>query len=94
VAEIVAGLHEGFVDASGRRPRFHALGLGTPILVVLLAALGDGVTYTATDSTAPIVDGWSAPTISLYVDDPAPLKYKAHRIAQHWLAEDKPWRCP
>lgn len=93
---IVAGLHEGFVEAAGRRPCFHALGVGTPILLPLLAALGDGRTCTASDSTAPIVDGWSGPTISVYVDDPAPLKYKAHRIAQAWLADGIPWgcRCP
>ncbi|MBA3459368.1 MAG: hypothetical protein H0T46_05370 [Deltaproteobacteria bacterium] len=93
VAEIAAGLHEGCVTASGHRPCFHGLGAGTPILLPLLAALGDSTTYTATDSTAPIVDGWSGPTISLYVDEPAPLKYKAHRIAEVWLADDRPWEC-
>ena len=93
VAELVAGLHEGFVETAGRRPCFHGLGVGTPILLPLLAALGDGTTYTAIDSTAPIVDGWSGPTISVYVDDPAPLKYKAHRIVQAWLADGVPWHC-
>jgi hypothetical protein len=68
--------------------------MGTPILLPLLAALGDALTYTATDSTAPIVDGWSSPTISLYVDDPAPLKYKAHKIAETWLAGGRGWDCP
>lgn len=94
VAEIAAGLHEGFVEVCGRRPRFHALGAGTPILLPLLAALGDGATYTATDSTSPIVDGWSGPTISLYVDEPAPLKYKAYRLAEAWLSEGRAWDCP
>ncbi len=94
VAQIAAGLHEGFVKKAGRRPAFHALGAGSPILLPLLAALGDGKTYTATDSTAPIVDGWSGATISLYVSDPAPLKYKAYRIVEEWLANDRPWGCP
>ena len=94
VAQVAAGLHEGFVAASGRRPAFHALGAGSPILLPLLAALGDGTTYTATDSTAPIVDGWSGPTISLYVADPAPLKYKGYRIAEEWIANDRAWGCP
>lgn len=93
VAQIVSGLHEGFVEASGRRPAFHALGAGSPILLPLLAALGDGRTYTATDSTAPIIDGWSGPTISLYVDDPAPLKYKGHRIVEEWLRNGREWGC-
>ncbi len=94
VAQVVAGLHEGFATGSGRRPAFHALGAGSPILLPLLAALGDGATYTATDSTAPIVDGWSGPTISLYVDDPAPLKYKGYRIAEEWIANEREWGCP
>lgn len=93
VAQIAAGLHEGYVEASGRRPCFHALGVGTPILLPLLAALGDARTYTATDSTAPIADGWSAPTISLYVDEPAPLKLKAYRIVEKWLGNGYEWKC-
>lgn len=94
VAEIIAGLHEGHAETSGRRPSFHALGMGTPILLPLLAALGDDGTFTASDSTAPIVDGWSGPTISLYVDEPAPLKYKAHKIVEAWLKGGRGWDCP
>jgi hypothetical protein len=93
VVEIAAGLHLGYAEAQGRRPPFHALGVGSPILLPLLALFGDAETYTSTDSTAPIVDGWIAPTISLYVDEPAPFKYKAHRIAEYWLAEGDGWRC-
>lgn len=94
VAEILAGLHVGYVRATGRRPRFHALGLGTPVLLPLLAVLGDADTFTAADSTAPIVDAWMSPTVSLYVDDPAPLKLKAHKIAEFWLRDGVPWECP
>lgn len=94
VAEIAAGMHVGFVEACQRRPAFHALGAGSPILLPLLAALGDEQTYTSTDSTAPIVDGWSGPTTSLYVDDPAPLKLKAFRILEEWLVNDREWNCP
>lgn len=94
VAQIAAGLHEGFVKTARRRPAFHALGAGSPILLPLLAALGDGETYTATDSTSPIVDGWSGATISLYVSEPAPLKYKGYRIVEEWVANDRAWNCP
>jgi hypothetical protein len=91
--EIAAGLHLGFADATGRRPRFHALGAGTPILLPLLAVLGDRGTYTATDSTAPIKDAYSSATISLYIHRPAPLKLKAHVIVERWLDGGLPWDC-
>jgi hypothetical protein len=94
VAEIAAGFHLGFADATGRRPRFHSLGVGTPILLVLLAALGDSQTLLASDSTAPIVDAWLTPTVSLYVDEPATLKLKAYRIAEYWLSKGLSWDCP
>jgi hypothetical protein len=90
VMEVAAGLHLGYARASGRRPRFHALGVGTPILIPLLALLGDRDTYTATDSTAPIMDAYSSMTISLYVDEPAPMKLKTNRVAQNHL-ECGPW---
>lgn len=93
VLEIAAGFHIGYANATGRRPRFHALGAGSPILIPLLALLGDKGSYTSTDSTAPILDAWSSKTISLYVSEPAILKLKAHRVAEFWLAENKGWTC-
>ncbi|HLT36036.1 MAG TPA: hypothetical protein VK034_07115, partial [Enhygromyxa sp.] len=93
VIELAAGVLEGFRRAGRRRPAFHALGVGTPILLPLLSLLGAGEDYFATDSTAPIVDGWSSPTISLYVSEPAPIKYKAHRIAEVWLNGGRGWDC-
>jgi hypothetical protein len=94
VLEIAAGLHLGFVEATGRRPRFHALGAGTPIMLPLLAVLGDQGTYTATDSTAPIKAAILSAVISLYVDRPAPLKLKAYVIIERWLNGGFPWNCP
>ena len=93
VLEIAAGLHVGFHQATGRRPDFHALGAGSPILLPLLGLLSHDDVFTATDSTAPIVDGWSGATISLYVDDPAPLKLRPERIAQSWLEGGRGWDC-
>jgi hypothetical protein len=93
VLEIASGLHVGYAEATGRRPRFHALGAGSPILIPLLALLGDKNSYTAADSTAPILDAWSSKTISLYVKDPAIVKLKAHRIVEFWLADGKGWTC-
>ncbi|MFH1673881.1 MAG: hypothetical protein ABIF87_10735 [Pseudomonadota bacterium] len=94
IMEIVSGLHEGYVAATGRKPKFHALGVGTPILLPLIALMGDNNTYTSTDSTAPIKDAYASATICLYVTEPAPLKLKAHRIAEYWLSEGIEWRCP
>lgn len=93
VIEIAAGLSMGFAERTGRRPRLHALGVGTPILLPLLALLGDAGTHTATDSTAPIQDAWTSSTIAVYVDDPAPLKLRAHVIAQRWLEGRAVWTC-
>lgn len=93
VIEIAAGVIEGFHRVGRPRPAFHALGVGTPILLPLLSLLGQGEDYFATDSTAPIVDGWSSPTISLYVTDPAPLKYKADHIANAWIRGGRGWDC-
>ncbi|KIG11772.1 hypothetical protein DB30_02550 [Enhygromyxa salina] len=93
VIEISAGVLEGFRRVGRPRPAFHGLGVGTPILLPLLSLLGAGENYFATDSTAPIVDGWSSPTISLYVRDPAPLKYKAYRVASVWIQGGRGWDC-
>jgi hypothetical protein len=93
VAEVACGLHRGYADGAGARPRFHALGVGTPILLPLLSVLGDRGTFTAVDSTAPILDAWSSLTVSLYIDDPAPMKLKAHRIAEVWLSGGPSWSC-
>ncbi len=93
VIELSAGVLEGFRRAGRPRPAFHALGVGTPILLPLLSLLGTGERYFATDSTAPIVDGWSSPTISLYVTDPAPLKYKAYQVADSWIRGGRGWDC-
>ncbi len=93
VMEIAAGMFEGFASRAGRRPAFHALGLGTPILLPLLSLMGGHDDFVAADSTAPIVDGWTAATISLYIEHPAPMKLKAHRIIEYWLSEDLAWNC-
>jgi hypothetical protein len=93
VIEVAAGMHLGYTERAGARPRFHALGVGTPILLPLLSILGDRRTFTAVDSTAPILDAWSSLTVSLYVERPAPMKLKAHRIAEVWLSGGPGWTC-
>lgn len=92
VMEVIAGLHVGFASVTGVRPRLHVLGLGTPVLLPLLAMFSARRGFTACDSTAPIQDAWIAPTTSLYVATPAPLKYRATRIAEFWM-EGTPWGC-
>ncbi|WP_321991603.1 hypothetical protein [Marispirochaeta aestuarii] len=91
--EIATGLVKGYRDETGRNPNMHFLGAGTPIILPLLGLLGTAQTYFCTDSTAPIYDGWIAPTTSLYVDEPAPLKLKTYRIAQNWLEGGRGWDC-
>ncbi|MEJ2407251.1 MAG: hypothetical protein P8171_23820 [Candidatus Thiodiazotropha sp.] len=91
--EIATGIHQGYREHTGTNPEFHALGAGTPILLPLFSLLAEKGTYFATDSTSPIIDGWTASTTSLYVDQPAPLKLKAHRIAQFWLEDGRGWDC-
>ena len=93
VVEVAAGLHLGYAERAGARPRFHALGVGTPILLPLLSIMGDRGTFTAVDSTAPILDAWSSLTVSLYIDQPAPMKLKAHRIAEVWISGGPAWTC-
>lgn len=93
VAEVAAGLSAGYADATGRRLPLHALGAGSPILLVLIGALAAPGTFVATDSTSPIKDAASSATVSVYVDRPAPLKLKAHRVVEIWLAEDIGWTC-
>jgi len=90
--QIVAGFHAGYASITGRRPAFHGLGVGSPILLPLISLLGDAQTCLVVDSTAPIKDA-IASTIFLYVDTPAPRKLKAFRIAEFWLAENDGWRC-
>lgn len=93
VAELVVGLHEGYRSETGRCPDFHALGIGSPILIPLLGLVSGPGFFTAADSTAPIVDGWSGPTIGLYVDDPAPMKLKAYKVADAWVRGGRGWDC-
>lgn len=93
VAEIAAGFFEGYAKTAGKRLRFHALGAGSPILLLIIGVLGDNMTFNATDSTAPIQDAVAHPIISLYVDEPAPRKLNTFKIADYWLKENKGWSC-
>jgi len=93
VAEVVGGLSLGYADERDRRLPLHALGAGSPILVVLIGALAAPGTFVATDSTSPIKDAASSATISVYVDRPAPLKLKAHRVVEVWLEAGIGWSC-
>lgn len=91
--EIISGMHLGYKSISGKRLRFHGLGVGTPILLPMVGLLSRRKGFTAIDSTAPIKDAYSSRTISLYVDTPAPRKLKAHRIIEFWLARNIGWTC-
>ncbi len=90
-AQLIAGFFDGYRSVHQTVPDFHALGLGTPILLVLLGAMARPGVNIHADSTAPIKDAEVSRTICLYVDQPAPLKLKAHRIAEYWLKYDYGW---
>jgi hypothetical protein len=92
--EIISGMHLGFAETAGKLPAFHALGLGSPIMQILVGLFSQSDGFTATDSTAPIKDAATSTVIRLYTIDPAPRKLKAHRIAQYWLEDEAyAWRC-
>ncbi|WP_411827859.1 hypothetical protein [Luteolibacter sp. AS25] len=93
VIEIICGLQLGYASVTGERLAMHGLGIGTPILVLLIGALSDRDTFLAVDSTAPIKDAASSKTISLYVDEPAPRKLKADKIIEYWLRDGIEWDC-
>lgn len=56
VAQIVAGLAEGYRLAGGRLERFHCLGLGAPPLFPVVAAGFNPDTRITSDATSPIHD--------------------------------------
>jgi len=56
VAQIVAGLAEGYRRVGGHLEDFHCLGLGAPPLFPVVAAGFDPVTRITTDATSPIHD--------------------------------------
>ena len=91
VAEIISGMFAGYREVRGQFPDFHALGVGTPIILALMGRLATPNARLFVDSTAPIKDATVSRTISLYVHQPAPLKLKAHRIIEYWLKDVANW---
>ena len=91
--EIIAGMHLGYASHSGNQLRFHALGLGSPILLLMIGLFSRRSGFTTVDSTAPIKDAHGSRVIRLYVDSPAPRKLSTHKILEYWLSQDLGWAC-
>ncbi|MEY4723171.1 MAG: hypothetical protein RLZZ324_684, partial [Candidatus Parcubacteria bacterium] len=90
--QVAVGLRDGFRDAAGHAPHFHALGLGAPIMLPLLALALDDVPALSVDSTAPIKN---ANMGKVMVDDPAYSNDSIEEIANAMLLEGFRWthRC-
>lgn len=91
--EIISGMHLGYAEHSNRQLRFHALGVGTPILLTMIGLFSRNSGFTSVDSTAPIKDAHGSRIIRLYVDSPAPRKLSTHKILEYWLSQDLGWTC-
>lgn len=88
------GVIEGYREVAGRAPRVHTLGLGTPIMLPMVAGAACSVGgVLTTDSMAPIDDAERVPELSLYVHTPGPAKYKVAKIAEAWVKDGVPWGC-
>lgn len=90
--QVVLGLRDGFRDARGVAPHVHALGLGAPIMLPLLALALDDVPDLSVDSTAPIKN---ANMNKIMLDDPAYMNGTIERIAGDVLTAGYRWthRC-
>jgi len=88
----VAGCSGG---GEARTASLHLLGLGVPVLIPIVAcAAHAGGLPLSLDSTSPIYDAHAGGGVRLYVDNPAPMKYRAAKIVQYWIDDDIPWGCP
>jgi hypothetical protein len=86
--QVCIGLRDGFRDATGRAPGFHALGLGAPIMIPLLALALDDVPALSVDSTAPIKN---ANMGKIMLDDPAYMNGSIESIAEDMLTKGFRW---
>jgi hypothetical protein len=92
-AVVARGFFDGYREVAGAPPdAFHFLGLGTPIMVAVVAVAADGVPLVTFDAMSPIKD---AVTGTLYAARPTYLKLRARVIGGRIAAGTRrPWSCP
>ena len=82
---VTLGLLDGFKAVRGSLPRFHGLGAGAPLIIMLLTLCGYGSPLLSIDSTAPEKN---ASMGKLFVLADAPLTVSVEKLARAWIKGD------
>lgn len=78
----------GVVNGHADDVPIHVLGVGTPVLIMLLGFLLKGSRAVSIDSSAPMLDAFDG---RIYGSRSAFLKMRMYRLAAHCLIDDKPY---
>ncbi|MCB1563619.1 MAG: hypothetical protein KDJ75_08610 [Alphaproteobacteria bacterium] len=86
------GLVDGYYAQAGTYPALiHFLGLGTPIMMVMVAWIGRHAGEITFDATSPIKDAVEG---TLYVTEPSYLKFKTDKLASYYMQNpEQRWAC-
>jgi hypothetical protein len=89
---VIRGLLDGYKDTAGKAPLgLHLLGLGAPIMILLVSMIAFEVRKVSFDSTSPIKD---AVIGTIYFNKPADKKVRARVLAKIFCAEpSNTWWC-
>ncbi len=88
---VAMGLIHGYQSITGTPPKFHGLGMGSPIAILLLAYAIYETPFLAVDSSAPAKN---ASMGKLYVSEPAYLTLNVEKISAGLGGKDRKWDCP
>ncbi|HEY9387864.1 MAG TPA: hypothetical protein VIP70_12555 [Nitrososphaeraceae archaeon] len=89
---VVRGLMDGYNDIANKPPAgFHLLGLGAPIMILLVSLIASRTRQIGFDSTSPIKD---AVVGTIYFNKPADKKVRARVLAKIFCEEpSNTWWC-
>lgn len=87
---VTVGLIRGFKSVTQAAPKFHGLGMGSPIAILLLGFVTYDCPFFAIDSSAPTKN---ASMGKLYVSEPAYLTLTVEKLARG-LSTTNTWDCP
>jgi hypothetical protein len=89
---VVRGLIDGYKDVANKYPSgLHLLGLGAPIMILLVSLIASRIRRVSFDSTSPIKD---AVTGTIYFNEPADKKVRARVLAKIFCEDPtKKWWC-